>query len=211
MTGADWAGFALAVLLIELTPGPNMAWLAALSLGQGRRAGLAAVAGIAIGLFVNALAAGLGAAALIAAVPALWDVLRWGGALFMLWLAWESWREAETVGIVAAPNVNVRRHFVSGLTVNLLNPKALLFFLVLIPQFLPGGAPSFALVVAVALLSITIATAVHLAIVLAGSGVARWLVDPAKSRIVRRGLALSLVGVAVWFMVGAAPPAPSAL
>jgi threonine/homoserine/homoserine lactone efflux protein len=58
VTGADWAGFALAVLLIELTPGPNMAWLAALSLGQGRRAGLAAVAGIAIGLFVNALTAG---------------------------------------------------------------------------------------------------------------------------------------------------------
>jgi threonine/homoserine/homoserine lactone efflux protein len=138
----------------------------------------------------------------------LWDVLRWGGALFMLWLAWESWREADSVGIVAAPNVDVRRHFLSGLTVNLLNPKALLFFLVLIPQFTHDSAPSLALVVAVALLSITIATAVHLAIILAGSGIARWLVDPAKSRTVRRGLALSLVGVAVWFVVGAAPPTP---
>jgi threonine/homoserine/homoserine lactone efflux protein len=207
VNGVDWAGFALAVLLIELTPGPNMAWLAALSLGQGRRAGLAAVAGIAVGLFVNAMAAGLGAAALITAVPELWQVLRWGGVLFMLWLAWDSWREAGSDAAMrrSSPSSS-RRHFLSGLTVNLLNPKALLFFLVLIPQFLRVQSPSVALVAAVALLSITIATAVHLAIVLTGSGLARWLVDPAKSRTVRRALALSLVGVAIWFAVGAKMP-----
>ena len=84
MTDADWIGFGLAVLLIELTPGPNMAWLAALAMGEGRRAGLAATAGVAIGLFVNALAAALGIAFIVSASPLLWQVLRWGGAAFLL-------------------------------------------------------------------------------------------------------------------------------
>lgn len=205
MTGADWAGFSLAILLIELTPGPNMAWLAALALGQGRRAGLLATAGIALGLLVNALVAGFGVAAFIIANPQWWEVLRWGGVAFMLWLAWGSWRDCdqdpgESVAVAG------RRHFGAGLVVNLLNPKALVFFAVLIPQYLGPGEKATELVVAVALVSVTIATAVHTAIVLAGSRVALWLNNAQASRPVRRSLALSLVGVALWFAIGAAPP-----
>lgn len=208
MTAADWAGFALAILLIELTPGPNMAWLAALALGQGRRAGLMACAGIALGLLVNALVAGFGVAAFIIANPGWWQVLRWGGVSFMLWLAWEAWREADAPVSTNTPtnDAGTQRHFLSGLVVNLLNPKALIFFAVLIPQFMGSAEPAAALVVAVSLLSVTIATLVHVAIVLGGSGVSRWLADSGRSRPVRRLLALSLVGVALWFAVGAAPP-----
>ncbi len=209
MTAADWAGFALAILLIELTPGPNMAWLAALALGQGRRAGLMACAGIALGLLVNALVAGFGVAAFIIANPGWWQVLRWGGVSFMLWLAWEAWREADAPVSTNTPtnDAGTQRHFLSGLVVNLLNPKALIFFAVLIPQFVGSAEPAAALVVAVSLLSVTIATLVHVAIVLGGSGVSRWLADSGRSRPVRRGLALSLVGVAIWFAAGATPPA----
>lgn len=206
MTGADWAGFALAILLIELTPGPNMAWLATLSLGQGRRAGLIACAGIALGLFVNALVAGFGAAAFLRANPGWWEVLRWGGVIFMLWLAWESWRDVDrnmTAGTTASGN----RHFWSGVIVNLLNPKALIFFAVLIPQYLGPGEQAAGLVVGISLVSVLIATLVHVAVVLAGSGLMVWLADSGKSRPVRRMLALSLVGVAIWLAVGSAPPA----
>ena len=70
-----------------------------------------------------------------------------------------------------------------------------------------SATPAAGLVVAVSLLSVTIATLVHVAIVLGGSGVSRWLADSGRSRPVRRGLALSLVAVALWFAVGAAPPA----
>lgn len=96
----DLAGFALAVLLIELTPGPNMAWLAGLSLAEGRRTGLAAVAGVTIGLAANALLAALGATTLLSGNALAWDVLRYGGGAFMLWLAWESWRDAGTSSTV---------------------------------------------------------------------------------------------------------------
>lgn len=208
MTGADWVGFAFAILLIELTPGPNMAWLAALSLSQGRRAGLLACAGIALGLLVNALVAGFGVAAFILANPAWWELLRWGGVVFMLWLAWESWRDVDrNPGLGQADTtVSGRRHFTSGLVVNLLNPKALIFFAVLIPQYLGDGEPATMLVVSIAVVSVLIATLVHIAIVMAGSGLVNWLANSGRSRTVRRVLAVSLVGVAIWFVVGAAPP-----
>jgi threonine/homoserine/homoserine lactone efflux protein len=207
VSGVDWTSLVLAILLVELTPGPNMAWLAALSLSQGRRAGMAAVVGIALGLFVNALAAGLGAAALISAVPALWEALRWAGVAFMLWLAWDAWRSADPATLArAAAGTSTQRHFVAGMTVNLLNPKALLFFLLLIPQFVRVEDPPMGLVAAIALISVGIATAVHLAIIMVGSAVARWFVAPARGQVVRRVLALSLVGVAIWFAVGARMP-----
>lgn len=209
MTPTDWAGFALAIFLIELTPGPNMAWLAALALGQGRRAGLAACAGIALGLLVNALVAGFGVAAFIIANPDWWQALRWGGVLFMLWLAWETWRDAgvPVTSDGAALAGPVKRHFLSGLVVNLLNPKALIFFAVLIPQYMGSATPAAGLVIAVSLVSVFIATAVHVVIVLGGGGLSRWLADSGRNRPVRRALALSLVGVAIWFAFGAAPPA----
>ena len=204
MSAADWLGFALAVLLIELTPGPNMAWLAALSLGEGRRSGLAATAGVAIGLFVNALAAALGIAYIVAESVALAQALRWGGAVFLLWLAWQSWHDAgESSPAILGDPGRSRRHFLSGLTVNLLNPKAMLFFVVVIPQFNGGEIPGFAVAFALALVSIVIATAVHLAIVLGASRIGGWLSDPARTRTIRRLLALAMVGIAIWFAVSA--------
>lgn len=206
MSAADWLGFALAVLLIELTPGPNMAWLAALSMGAGRRAGLAATAGVAMGLFFNALAAALGIAFLVAASPTLWQALRWGGAVFLLWLAWESWRDdGENSPARAADPGRARHHFLSGLVINLLNPKAMLFYVVVIPRFNGGQIPGFGLAFTLALVSIAIATAVHLAIVLAGSRIGDWLADPTRTRRIRRILALMIVAVAVWFAATAAP------
>jgi threonine/homoserine/homoserine lactone efflux protein len=204
LTAIDWPGFALAVLLIELTPGPNMAWLAALSMADGRRAGLAATAGVALGLFINALAASFGLSVMIEASPLVWQLLRWGGAALMLWLGWDSWRDA------AAPADRPRRsashHFGAGLLINLLNPKALLFFLLVVPQFSGGRLPGFGEAMMLAGISITIATAVHLAIVMTGGELHRWLLDPVRTRRVRRTLALSLVGVAIWFVVAAKMP-----
>ncbi|MBW8294217.1 LysE family translocator [Sphingopyxis sp.] len=204
MSTADWLGFAVALLLIELTPGPNMAWLAALSLGEGRRSGLAATAGVAIGLFVNALAAALGIAYIVAESVALAQALRWGGAIFLLWLAWQSWHDAgENSPVILGGPSRSQRHFLSGLTVNLLNPKAMLFFVVVIPQFNGGEIPGFAVAFALALISIVIATAVHLAIVLGASRIGGWLSDPARTRTIRRLLALAMVGIAIWFAVSA--------
>jgi len=91
---APLLAFALTVFVIELTPGPNMAWLAVLSADRGRRAGFAAVLGVMTGLALLGLLAALGFSALIARTPWLFEVLRYGGTLFLLWLAFEGWQSA---------------------------------------------------------------------------------------------------------------------
>src|SRR5215204_344895 len=93
----DLFTFLLAVLLLELTPGPNMAYLATLARSRGRTAGLIATAGVAFGLAVHAMVAGLGTGVLIQQYPLLYDAVRWIGVGYLPYLAWEGWRtEKET-------------------------------------------------------------------------------------------------------------------
>lgn len=197
MPGAlDIAGFAAAVLLIELTPGPNMAWLAGLAATEGKRSGLSAVAGIALGLLANGALTALGLATLLTAMPALLHGLRLAGAAMMVWLAIEAWRGAEK----APPPTATRRAFATGALLNLLNPKAYLFFVVVVPEFLGGRTLGIPEALTLAVVSTAIATAIHLAIVLAGSHAQAWLADPARTKWVRRGFALVMLGVAASFL-----------
>ena len=197
-----WLEFILAVLLIELTPGPNMAWLAAVSLADGRAAGLSATAGIAIGLAVNAVLAALGLAALVEAQPAIQQVLRWAGACLMLWLAWQAWRDADGSAVLTSAIDQTRRKFTTGLLVNLLNPKSIVFFVAVVPPFLDGRRANLPLALALAGTSVAIATGVHLAIVLSAAHAHGWVSDPQRTRNVRRIMAMTMVLVAVWLAFG---------
>lgn len=134
--------FLAAVALMELTPGPNMGWLAIVSLSQGRTAGLAAVAGITLGLTLWMVAAAFGLTEVVLVRPALYQAIRWAGVGFLLWLAWDAWRSTGD-GADAAP-VETRRRalFRRGLIGNLLNPKAALLYVVLLPGFIrPAQGP----------------------------------------------------------------------
>ena len=129
----DILGFAVAVLVIELTPGPNMAWLATVAATEGRRNGLLAALGTAVGLALNGVLAAAGLAALLSMNPALWNVLRWTGSALMLWLAWDAWHSARQP---AAHTINSRRGgraFATGMGINLLNPKAFIFYIAVAP------------------------------------------------------------------------------
>jgi threonine/homoserine/homoserine lactone efflux protein len=194
--------FALASLVIELTPGPNMTYLAALTLAYGQRAGLAAVAGIAIGLSVYGLVAAFGLAALINEFPIVYQLLRWAGILYFLWLAWQSWiGEMETSPHKAdGEAATVRSAFRRGLMTNLLNPKAGIFYVAVLPGFVVTGAGSVPLqTLALSATFVLIATATHLFVVLAAGRLQRYVDDPTWRRRVRRGLALVLVTIAIWF------------
>jgi threonine/homoserine/homoserine lactone efflux protein len=197
----DILGFALAVLLIELTPGPNMAWLSGLAATEGRHAGFAAVAGVALGLLANGVLAALGLAALIEAVPQLWQGLQWAGALMMVLLAVEAWRGPGPSERQLAPDGLHRRAFVTGALINLLNPKAYIFFLVVAPQFLGGAGLSLGNALTLAVVSAVIATLIHIALVLMGARAHDWLADPRRTLWVRRGFALIMLVVAASFLM----------
>ncbi len=84
--------FLITCLLIEATPGPNMTYLAILSLNSGRQAGYAATAGVALGLLIIGLATAYGAAVVLSETPIIYQGLRWAGFLYLLWLAWDTWK-----------------------------------------------------------------------------------------------------------------------
>jgi threonine/homoserine/homoserine lactone efflux protein len=193
--------FALTCTIIELTPGPNMTYLAALSLMNGLRTGFAAVAGIALGLMTYGVAAALGLAALIDNSPLLYGLLRWTGVIYLLWLAWESWgtdRETspDATGGGSQPWLAFRR----GLVTNLLNPKAAVFYVAVLPEFIQldhGPVVSQTLILSV--IYVGIATAIHSAIVILAGSLQTSMVSPNRRRMIRRGFALALVLIAIWF------------
>lgn len=192
--------FALTCLVIELTPGPNMAYLAVLSAGEGRRMGFAATLGIALGLLIIGVGAALGLAALISSSRLLYEALRWSGVAYLLWLAWDGWRDAtETSPARTDGNGIVATVFMRGLITNLLNPKAAVFYVAVLPTFVDPVQPVLAQTVLLSVVYVSIATAVHTTIV-ALAGTARpFLEDPDRSRIARRGLSLALGAIAIWF------------
>jgi threonine/homoserine/homoserine lactone efflux protein len=194
------AEFALASLLIELTPGPNMAYLAALSLAEGRRPGFAAVAGVALGLAGIGLIAALGLASLIERIPAAYEALRYAGAAFLLYLAWEGWRGAgESSPAALGEGAAFRR----ALLTNLLNPKAAAFYVMVMPLFLvPERGDAGGQTLILVAIYVAVATLVHGAIVLFASALRPYLVEGPYERLVRRLLAASLALVALWFFWG---------
>jgi len=199
---ATLAAFAATCVLIEITPGPNMAYLAALSLSRGWRVGVAAVAGVALGLAVYGLVAALGLAAIIDHSLILYEVLRWAGVAYLLWLAWEAWSSDEETGPDAADGRHgeLQSAFRRGLITNLLNPKAGIFYVAMVPAFVTAGSDHvLAQTLVLSAVFVVIATSIHLTIVVLASRLHGLLTDPARRRTVRRILALVLAGIAIWF------------
>jgi threonine/homoserine/homoserine lactone efflux protein len=139
---ATLALFSLAALALTASPGPDMLLIASRSASQGKGAGFATLAGIQAGTYCHALAAALGLSQLFLIVPIAYDLVRYAGAAYLLWLAWKTFRSD---GTLLAPTAGLRHHpigvmFRQGLFTNLLNPKMALF-----PQFVKPEAGSVAL------------------------------------------------------------------
>lgn len=132
--------FLPAGLALNLTPGADMMFCLGQGLRSGPHAAWAASAGISLGAFVHAGLAGLGLGALMATVPLAFEVIRWVGVAYLLWLAIQALRHAGRAGDV--PRVAPRRAFRAGLMVNLTNPKVILFVLAFVPQFVVPEAGS---------------------------------------------------------------------
>ena len=200
MSPAVYLSFLLTCLIIEITPGPNMAYLAVLSAADGRRAGFAATFGIAAGLLIVGIAAALGVAAVVSGSPIAYQALRWGGVLYLLWLAWDGWREnpENSPGRVDASEQHVK-FFRRGLVVNLRNPKAAVFYVAILPGFVLPSSPATIQAITLTVSYVAIATIIHSLIVLL-AGTARDFLQKRKRRmILRRILSLALAGIAVWF------------
>lgn len=127
------AAFVPAALALNLTPGADMMFCLAQGMRGGPRPAVAASAGISTGSMVNVALAGLGLGAFVAALPGLFEAIRWAGIAYLLWLALRTLRAP--LGTAGAPAVRPARAFRDGFLVNISNPKVILFILAFIPQF----------------------------------------------------------------------------
>ena len=193
--------FFAAALLLALAPGPDIIFVLTLSAAEGRRSGLAVAAGLLAGVMVHTLAVALGLAAVFAASPTAFTVLRAAGAAYLLYLAWGAWRagallEAEKTAPQRAP---WPRLMLRGLLMNLTNPKVVLFFLALLPQFVrPGRGPVAAQIVFLGLEFALAAGMVFSAVACAAGALRERLAGSARvQRALNRAAALVFVALAV--------------
>jgi threonine/homoserine/homoserine lactone efflux protein len=142
-TSPTFVAFLIASLVLAVTPGPGVVYIVTQTLGQGRKAGLASIGGIALGNLGNASAASVGLAAVFAASTTAFVVVKLAGAAYLVFLGIKALRTKSTAATAALANrSSPARLFRDGFLVALLNPKTALFFAALLPQFInPSASP----------------------------------------------------------------------
>lgn len=129
--------FMAAALALNLTPGPDMLFCLGSGAHRGPKAGIAASLGVACGAMVHTAAAAFGLAGLLMASPLLFEIVRWTGAAYLVWLAWNTFRAAPPVADgTKVTQKDIGRIFLRGAVTNMLNPKVAIFFLAFLPQFI---------------------------------------------------------------------------
>jgi threonine/homoserine/homoserine lactone efflux protein len=184
--------FGLICLGMVLTPGPNMICLISRSICQGRVAGLISLGGVALGFVVYMLCAALGITALLMAVPFAYDALKLGGALYLLYLAWQAVKPGgrSAFQLRDLPQDGPRRLFMMGFVTNLLNPKVAVIYLSLLPQFIvPDGHGSvLAQSLVLGFTQIMISVSVNALIALSAGSIASFLAAKPLWQLVQRWL-----------------------
>ena len=166
--------FSAASFALCVTPGPDMILVAARSAAQGRMAGLITQAGVTAGSLFHAIILALGLSQLFLAVPYAYDIVRYLGAAYLLYLAWQAFRAHDSFAPRSTPSKRLSLYaiFRQGFFSNLLNPKVALFYLALFPQFLDPEKGSVALqIMVLAIILQVIDFAVHAVVIWLAGGV----------------------------------------
>ncbi|WP_193099762.1 LysE family translocator [Burkholderia sp. Z1] len=191
-----------ALAAIYAVPGPDMALVLQTSIGRGVRPGLAAAGGLSLARTAHVTLSACGVAALIRSAPWLYEVIRYGGALYLAYVAIQVFRSpvfALGEGDTATSAGELRQSFVKGLLTNLLNPKALLFCSVLLPQFVrPEAGPVVLQMFELGALLVAAGVCFDLACVFGASRIAAWMrAHPLAQTVQRWTFSAALIGFAL--------------
>ena len=135
--------FAIACVVLAITPGPDMSLFLSRAISQGRAAGLAAMAGSLTGVIVHTAMVAVGLSALIVAAPAAFNMLKIVGAGYLTWLAFDAIRNGSSLNLKPGKGKpqSLKANYLTGIGINLLNPKIILFFMTFLPQFVSVTDP----------------------------------------------------------------------
>jgi threonine/homoserine/homoserine lactone efflux protein len=176
-----FGAFLAASFVLAVTPGPGVFYIVARSVTQGRLSGLASVAGVALGNLGNAIGASLGLAALFAVSSLAFTVVKYAGALYLVWLGVQALRgqkdEPAATRLIDTPlpRIAMRRIFVDGFVVALLNPKTALFFAAFLPQFIDAAHASMAQTIVLGVIFVLMAAVTDSLYALTAGAVRPWL------------------------------------
>ncbi len=198
----DLLTFMLAALVLVLTPGPNMIYLISRSITQGRVAGIISLLGVVVGFVFHMTAASFGLTAILLAVPYAYTVVKFGGAAYLLYLAWQAIKPGSRSPFEVQKNLHQdssSKLFQMGLFTSILNPKIAVFYLAILPQFIhPEQGSTLVQSLLLGLTQITVSASVNFTIVLLAGTIAAFLV--ARStwlKVQRYFMATVLGGLAV--------------
>ncbi len=195
--------FTIAILLLAVTPGPDMTLWISRSLREGRAAGFMTLVGTNIGITVHTMLVAFGVAALIVASPTAFMILKTGGAAYLVWLAIQAIRKGSDFVMVKSTGeraqASLKSALLNGIWVNLLNPKVIIFFMTFLPQFVSASDPHVTgKLIFLGIWSIIVALPIGIGIVVAADVLSAWL---QRNRKVLRGLDYTIAGVFSIFAV----------
>jgi threonine/homoserine/homoserine lactone efflux protein len=201
MDGVNFPLFLAAALIIAAVPGPGILYVATRTLSGGRMVGIASTSGTALGGIVQLIAGAAGISAIVLASAELFTVLKFLGALYLVWLGYRTFREAGRLPALQSDHIHIgpRRAFHEGILVEALNPKTAAFFLAFIPQFIDPAAVNPALqFVALGLISVALNTSADLVVVALSAATRRQFTGrPMLLRRLRQGSGLLIVGLGI--------------
>ncbi|WCJ62192.1 LysE family translocator [Agrobacterium tumefaciens] len=195
--------FTIAILLLAVTPGPDMTLWISRSLREGRAAGFMTLVGTNIGITVHTMLVAFGVAALIVASPTAFMILKTGGAAYLVWLAIQAIRKGSDFVMVKSTGekaqASLKSALLNGIWVNLLNPKVIIFFMTFLPQFVSATDQHVTgKLIFLGIWSIIVALPIGIGIVVTADILSAWL---QRNRKVLRGLDYTIAGVFSLFAV----------
>jgi threonine/homoserine/homoserine lactone efflux protein len=199
MDGVNFPLFLAAALILAAVPGPGIFYVAARTLSGGSAVGMASTAGTALGGIVHVIAGGIGISAIVLASAQLFTVLKFCGALYLVWLGIRTFREAGIPPAMQKSYGGVRRALYEGILVEALNPKTAAFFLAFIPQFIDPAVPDPALqFVVLGLISVALNTAADIVVIaFAATTRNQFTTRPQLLRRLRQGSGLFIAGLGI--------------
>ncbi len=189
-----WWIYVTAVFLISATPGPNMLHVMAQSIAHGPRKALATMAGLMSAVLLCLVASALGLGALLKASPRLFDVLRYAGVAYLLWLGIKAWRAPVDNADAARPVKSDHALFATGLLTGLSNPKLIIFAAALFPQFIVLDQPFWTQLAILIASFVVIESFWYGVYALGGGRMKRWLAPANRQRLFNRGTGLLFIG-----------------
>jgi threonine/homoserine/homoserine lactone efflux protein len=197
-----FAGFLAITVILILTPGPVVTLVISTGATKGVRAGLITAAGTSSGNAVLLAAIALGLNWVLSHAIYLFELLRWAGAVYLIWLGIKAWRNAGKVTPIAGSN---HVHFWQGFLVALSNPKTIVFFTAFLPQFLDASRPAGYQLAVMCVVTVIFAWASDSCWAIA-SGLGReWFMKPARARFLGRAAGVTLIGGGLWLSLARRP------